>query len=114
MVIGHFRDNAPAASYTGAIACLTFSHPQVIILPNLGKLIGKEPDFILSSHPCDAASGFEIGAAWKRQAKDGEDYLSVKLDGPGLRVPITARLTRSIPSDRDMVLHWIREAQPAA
>jgi len=39
-----------------------------------------------------ACSGVEIGAAWSKRAKEGRDYLSVKLDDPNFNTPIYANL----------------------
>jgi uncharacterized protein (DUF736 family) len=54
------------------------------------------------------ANGVEVGAGWKRTARDsGREYLSIKFDDPGLPAPVYANL---IASDEGDVLYlvWTR------
>jgi uncharacterized protein (DUF736 family) len=58
---------------------------------------------------------YELGAAWKKVSTEGRPYLSVKLDGPTLRVPIQCALIEQ--NDGSYHLIWRRgeeEAEQAA
>jgi uncharacterized protein (DUF736 family) len=67
-----------AQGYKGTLATLTLQAP-IEFLPNAQKSKPNEPDFRIVA----TATGFEIGAAWIRQAKDsGEDYVSASLSAP--------------------------------
>ena len=48
----------------------------------------------------------EIGAAWKRQSKANNDYLSVKIDDPSFPAPVNARLING--DEGSAVLYWTR------
>ena len=63
----------------------------------------KGPDYRI------VAGTMEIGAAWKRQSKAHNDYLSVKIDDPSFPAPVNARL---INGDEDSaVLYWTRRGE---
>lgn len=49
----------------------------------------------------------EFGAAWKKTAQSGRDYLSVKLDDPSLPAPIYASLVEADEPD-SYTLIWSR------
>lgn len=72
--------------FTGAIKTLLLDTLAVLtpIEPGAGD---KVPDYRLLTD-----KGAEIGAAWRRQARSGAEYLSVKLDDPSLVAPIYASL----------------------
>jgi uncharacterized protein (DUF736 family) len=52
------------------------------------------------------AGAMEIGAAWKRQSKANNDYLSVKFDDPSFPAPVNARLING--DEGSAVLYWTR------
>ena len=54
------------------------------------------------------AGDFEIGAGWKRVSKDGNTYISVKLDDPSFAQPIWCALFKSEGSL--YLLDWNRQA----
>lgn len=47
----------------------------------------KAPDYRVLTD-----KGAEIGAAWRRQARSGSEYLSVRLDDPSFPAPVFASL----------------------
>lgn len=61
----------------------------------------KAPDFRI------LAGTVEFGAAWKKTAQNGREYLSVRLDDPSFAAPIFANL---IESDGSHSLIWSRRA----
>ena len=66
--------------------------------------------------PCvEIPNTYELGAAWKKVSAQGKPYLSVKLDGPTLAVPIYCALIEQ--KDGSYHLIWRRgeeEAEQAA
>jgi uncharacterized protein (DUF736 family) len=95
--IGHFT--AKESSFTGFVQTLSFS-TSVTIEP-LTKKSDKAPDYRLATGRTD------IGVAWKKTTEDGATYLSVRIDDPSLREPISARL---IPGEGDThLLIWNRQ-----
>ena len=69
---------------------------------------GDGPDFVVINETQDGdGDEFEIGAAWKKTSKKGKAYLSVKLDGPTLTVPINCALTTQL--DGSLALIWSRD-----
>ena len=72
--------------FTGAIKTLLLNTRAVLkpVEPGGGD---KAPDYRVLTD-----KGAEIGAAWRRQARSGAEYFSVKLDDPSLVAPIHASL----------------------
>ena len=66
----------------------------------IAKDNGNGPDYRV------LAGAMEIGAAWKRQSKANNDYLSVKIDDPVFPAPVNARLVNA--EDGSSVLYWTR------
>ena len=85
------------ATYQGTITTLTLK-AKVNITP-VARDNDKAPDFRVY------AGSAEIGAAWSTTAKNGNAYLSVKLDDPSFAAAIFARL---VESDGSQVLVWSR------
>ena len=83
--------------FQGVIATLTVK-TKVNIAP-VEKTSEKAPDFRVF------AGNAEIGAAWSAESKEGNKYLSVKLDDPSFSTPILARL---VESDKKNILVWTR------
>ena len=84
-------------TYQGAITTLTLK-AKVNITP-VSRDNDKAPDFRVY------AGSAEIGAAWSTTAKNGNAYLSVKLDDPSFAAPIFARL---LENDSNFALVWSR------
>lgn len=84
--------------YQGTLATLTLK-AKVGIKPVENKSGEKSPDYRVF------AGGAEIGAAWMATAKNGNAYLSVKIDDPSFASPIVARL---VEMDKSYTLIWNR------
>ena len=54
-----------------------------------------------------AANGVELGAGWRRTAKDtGAEYVSVKLDDPSFTTPVYASLVQGDNGEHKLI--WSR------
>lgn len=84
--------------YIGAIRTLALSAKITLTPVEDGK--GKAPDFRVI-----AEDGIEIGGAWKRKSKSGNDYLSVRLDDPSFNAPVYGNL---VERDGQHQLIWQR------
>ena len=94
-IIGTFtkQDNG----FQGSITTLVVN-TKVSITP-VEKTSEKAPDFRIFSGKA------EIGAAWSAKSKEGNAYLSVKLDDPSFAAPIVGRL---VETDKGHALVWTR------
>jgi len=69
-------------SLEGVFATIRVNAP-IVIIPNANKASVEAPDYRVIHRK----TGFEIGAAWTRIARQtGEEYLSVKLEAPEIGV----------------------------
>ncbi len=109
MIIGNFRYEAEADTYTGEIRTLHIQRSGVVLRP-LRKASEREPDYRVVQHADGGA--IELGAAWRRRSDKGQDYLSVLLDDPTLSQPLSVAL---FPGDDDRMaaLIWTRTARKA-
>lgn len=73
------------AGFSGSIQTLGLKAAKVAISP-VNKTVETAPDYRVK------AGSVEIGAAWHRTSKGGNDYVSVKLDDPSFVAPIYANL----------------------
>jgi len=89
MIIGNFKRNAKADSYTGDVTTLTFHRSNVQFKAN-EKSGEKEPDYRIVAESGNGT--VEFGAAWKRTSERGQDFLSVSIDDPALSGPLNAAL----------------------
>lgn len=96
--IGHFAI-APDG-YVGAIRSLKLALKNVHFRAVECDDSKKQPAYRIA-----AAGGVEIGAAWKRTSREGNEYLSVKLDDPSFPAPVFARL-HAVEDGFDLV--WSR------
>lgn len=94
-IIGTFTKQD--SGFQGAIATLVVN-AKVTITP-VEKTSEKAPDFRIF------AGKAEIGAAWSAKSKEGNAYLSVKLDDPSFAAPIVGRL---VETDKGHALVWTR------
>lgn len=94
-IIGNFTKQDQG--FQGSLATLTVK-AKVTITP-VEKTGEKAPDFRVY------AGNAEIGAAWSATSKEGNAYLSVKLDDPSFPAPILCRL---VGSDKGHSLVWTR------
>ena len=94
-IIGTFTKQD--SGFQGVLATLTVK-TKVNIAP-VEKTSEKAPDYRVF------AGNAEIGAAWSAESKEGNKYLSVKLDDPSFPAPILARL---VESDKKTILVWTR------
>lgn len=92
MIIGKFTRKDEG--YSGKL--LTLTHTQALTFEPAGKGV----DYRVT------AGGVEVGAAWKRTSKEGNAYLSVKLDSPFLPAPVNCAL---MEQDDGCILVWSRD-----
>lgn len=62
----------------------------------------KAPDFRI------LAGSVELGAAWKKTAQNGREYLSVRLDDPSFAAPIFANLIEGEDANHQLI--WSRRS----
>nr|WP_246669812.1 DUF736 family protein [Agrobacterium deltaense] len=82
-VIGEFTTNGNN-SIIGNVRTLTVT--MKARLNPIERTSRDAPDFRIT-----AGNGVEVGAGWKAVSNDGEEYISVKLDDPSFKAPITRR-----------------------
>ncbi|WP_168075253.1 DUF736 domain-containing protein [Caulobacter sp. SSI4214] len=99
--IGHFT--ATPDGYTGAIRSLKLSIKNVRLRAVECDDAKKQPAFRIS------AGTVELGAAWKRKSRAGNDYLLFKLDDPSFPAPVFARLHAA---EEGFDLVWSRPTKP--
>jgi uncharacterized protein (DUF736 family) len=133
MMIGKFKAQKHGG-YTGELNALGLEIEAMDFCPVKDKR-ADGPDFVVIGygeppHPLDIdftkyplrdgqvipnTNTYDLGAAWKKVTAEGKPYLSVKLDGPTLRVPIQCALIEQ--NDGSYHLIWRRgeeEAEQAA
>jgi uncharacterized protein (DUF736 family) len=74
--------------YTGELRTLTV-RSKIEITQIEKRVSDKSPSHRVT------ANGTEIGAAWTKQAKSGNQYLSVRIDDPALSNPIFAAVVQT-------------------
>ena len=84
--------------YVGELQTLSLKS-RINLLPTPNAK-GNTPDFQVIAH-----DGIEIGGAWQRRSKNGNAYLSVRLDDPSFAAPVFANL---VQRDGQHVLIWNR------
>jgi len=85
--------------FTGTLRTLTLQ-TQIAIVPN-DKSSPNAPDYRIL-----AASGYEIGAAWRKLSQSDRPYLSVSQDDPPFPATVYARLLEN--DDGTHALLWSR------
>lgn len=92
-----------ADQWSGVIRTLTI-HTKARFVPNDKRDNDRSPDFRIVSGQS------ELGVAWRRSITGvgARQYLGVKLDDPGLSVPIAAVLFESM-NGREAQLIWHRQ-----
>jgi uncharacterized protein (DUF736 family) len=129
MMIGRFKVDEEGG-YTGELNALGLEIETMDFWPVKDKRAdgadfivigyGEPPDIFeidLNKYPprhgqvIPNTNTYELGAAWKKVSKQGKPYLSVKLDGPTLAVPIHCALIQQ--NDGSYHLIWRRgEEEP--
>jgi uncharacterized protein (DUF736 family) len=98
--IGTFTKNENG--FTGAVKTLSLN-VKAKFVPAENKENEKAPDFRILT------GNVEFGAAWKKTAQNGRDYLSVRLDDPSFAAPIFANLVEGdIANDHSLI--WSRRS----
>jgi len=109
-IIGNFKHDAKAGTYTGDIVTLTFNRTDVQFKPN-EKSGEKQPDYRIVGKT--AHGNVEFGSAWKRTSEKGE-FLSVSIDDPALPGSLNAALFTAEDGE-SATLRWTRQkAKPKA
>lgn len=88
------------AGFTGAVKTLTLNVKAKFIPTE--KESDKAPDFRI------LAGAVEFGAAWKKTAQNGREYLSVRLDDPSFAAPIFANLIEGEEANHQLI--WSRRS----
>ena len=131
MMIGRFKVDEEGG-YTGELIAVGLQIDDINVCPVKDKR-ADGADFIVIGYgeppdvfdidfkkyppgvPIPNTNTYELGAAWKKVSPQGKRYLSVKLDGPTLAVPIHCALIQQ--NDGSYHLIWRRgeeEAEQAA
>lgn len=92
--------------FSGTLETLTI-RARISLSPN-AKKSDKAPDYRIFQQTDDFTS--EIGAAWKKTAKDGSEFLSVSIDDPSFADRINCSLIKT-GTEHGYTLFWDR--QPA-
>jgi uncharacterized protein (DUF736 family) len=101
-IIGNFKKDGPG--YAGTIETLTLS--AKLTFEPVEKKSENAPDYRVFHLSQEFSS--EIGAAWKKTAKEGAEYLSVSIDDPSFAERINCRLVKT-GSDQGHTLFWERQ-----
>lgn len=101
--IGTFT--ADKDGFTGTLRTLTLN-VKAKLVPNDKGGSENAPDFRIQ------ASGYDVGAAWKKTSEAGREYLSVTLDDPSFPATVYARLIEGENGTRDLI--WSRSKSQAA
>jgi uncharacterized protein (DUF736 family) len=100
--IGTFKKSGE--EYTGIFETLTI-RANILVTPN-DKKSANAPDYrVFQKNP---HFNSEIGAGWKKSARDGSEYLSVSLDDPSFADKINCRLIGTGP-ENNYTLCWDRQ-----
>jgi uncharacterized protein (DUF736 family) len=86
--------------FTGAVKTLSL-HVKAKFIP-AEKESDKAPDFRILT------GAVEFGAAWKKTAQNGREYLSVRLDDPSFAAPIFANLIEGEEANHQLI--WSRRS----
>jgi uncharacterized protein (DUF736 family) len=100
--IGTFKKKGD--EFSGTIETLTLK--ANITLSANSKKSDSAPDYRVFQQTEDFTS--EIGAAWKKSAKDGSEYLSVSIDDPSFADKINCRLIKT-GAEHGYTLYWERQ-----
>ena len=92
--IGTFTKQADG-SYSGTINTLDLNVTQAVLRP----VSGRGVDYILFSGKA------EIGVGWNKMSRERQPYISVKIDDPSLRAPVSAAL---LDAEEGYSLNWTR------
>jgi uncharacterized protein (DUF736 family) len=86
--------------FIGAVKTLTLNVKAKFIPAE--KESDKAPDFRI------LAGAVEFGAAWRKVAQNGREYLSVRLDDPSFAAPIFANLIEGEEANHQLI--WSRRS----
>jgi uncharacterized protein (DUF736 family) len=100
--IGTFKKDGD--EFSGTLETLTMK-ANITLIPN-AKKSDAAPDYRVFQQTEEFTS--EIGAAWKKSAKDGSEYLSVSLDDPSFADKINCRLIKT-SIEHSYTLFWERQ-----
>lgn len=100
--IGTFKKDGDG--FIGTLDTLTL-RARITLSPNTKKS-DNAPDYRVFQQTDDFTS--EIGAAWRKAAKDGAKYLSVSIDDPSFAGRIHCRLVKTGAED-GYTLFWDRQ-----
>ena len=106
MIIGNLTYDHETDTYTGVLATLSVGTRKLMFEPS--ETTAKDaPEYRVLS-PSDGGD-VEFGAAWKKRSKEGQDYLSVRLDDPALGQPFNCGVIAAKDSTEQFLLIWTRK-----
>ena len=91
--------------FTGSLRTLTLN-VKAKLVPNDKGDKENAPDFRIQ------ASGYDVGAAWKKNSEAGRAYVSCTLDDPSFPATVYARLIEGEDGTHDLI--WSRSKPQAA
>ena len=101
--IGTFT--AEKDGFTGTLRTLTLN-VKAKLVPNDKGGNENAPDFRIQ------ATGYDVGAGWKKTSEAGRPYVSVSLDDPSFPATVYARLIENEDGTHDLI--WSRNKPKAA
>lgn len=106
MIIGNLTYDHEADTYAGELTTLSVGSRKLVFEPSEATNEGA-PEYRVVN-PRDGGD-VEFGAAWKRQSKDGQEYLSVRLDDPAFPHPFNCGVVAAKDSAEQFLLIWTRK-----
>ncbi len=105
MIIGNLTYDQKADTYAGELATLSVGTRKLVFQPS--QATGEDvPEYRVVSP--GKGGDVEFGAAWKKRSKEGQNYLSVRLDDPALGKPFNCAVMASKNGDNAFILVWTR------
>ncbi len=106
MIIGNLTYDHEADTYTGEITTLSVGTRKVAFEPSEATAEGA-PEYRVVN-PSNGGD-VEFGAAWKKSSKEGQEYLSVRLDDPAFAHPFNCGVVAARDSAGQFLLVWTRK-----
>ena len=100
-------------SYKGRLSTLSLQC-EIKLAPNTQKAKAEQPDFRVFGRKDSRSIPVEIGAAWVRTNREGDEYVSLSISAPELGRRIFANLGKAPGQDDDDVFALIWNDSGAA
>lgn len=104
----NYNSQNPEAEYTGKIACRIINAQLKFSSEDKGGN-SNAPDYSVWAK--EGGNVYQLGNAWRKNGKDGSQFLSITLDSPDMDVPlnVTAFEVKGKPDELEIV--WQRPRQ---